>query len=99
MPQLMLSTQSLHRSGLVDGDAEVGLIGPFAVVVWASTLRLALQATSMLFLGNATRVVKGDTCVLLCAWIVAHGHHAFLVVHDVWVRASSTGILLDGIEL
>merc|ERR1719359_620156 len=39
-------------------------------------------------------VVKGDTSVLLCAWIVGHLHHALLMLHNVWVRAPSARILL-----
>merc|ERR1712224_469763 len=89
----------LVHSRLSDGNTKVGLVGPFAVVVRASALALAFQAHSMFLLDNAALVVKGDTCVLLRAWIVSHLHHAFLVLHNMGIGASSAGVLLDGIQL
>merc|ERR1719247_4097275 len=92
-------TMMLGYSRLVDSDAKVRLISPLAVVVGASTLALARQATAMFLLDNAATVIEGNTCVLLCAWIVRHRYHAFLVLYDLRVRASSAGVLLDILEL
>merc|ERR1719359_973462 len=85
-------------SWLGDGNTEVRLVSPLAVVVGTSTLRLASQAATMFLLDAAAVVVKGNSCVLLCAWIVAHRHHAFLVLHDMRIRAPGARILFDLVE-
>merc|ERR1719420_2855915 len=92
---MMLAELLLNCSRLTDCDTKIRLISPLAVVVWSSALGLACQAPPMLLLDNAAVVVEGDACVLLSARIVRHPHHAFLVLHNMWIRTASAGVLLD----
>merc|ERR1719198_2136787 len=89
------NTHSDESSWLTDGNSEICLVSPLAVVVWASPLGLACQAPSVLLLDHTAPVVECDTCVLLRAWIVGHGRHAFLVLHNCGVRATSARVLLN----
>merc|ERR1719335_151999 len=82
-------------SWLKDSDARVQLVRPLAVVVWAGTHALALQAHAMLLLSDAAPIVKGNTCVLRSARVVGQSCHALLELHHIWVRAPSTWVLLN----
>merc|ERR1719478_163905 len=93
----MVQTKSritIRQSRLIDSHTEVCLVSPLAVVVRPCALGLALQAHAVLLLGDAAAVVEGNSCVLLRAWVVGHFHHALLMLHNLWIRASSARILL-----
>merc|ERR1719386_24173 len=84
-----------NRSALVDGHAEVLLVGPLAVVVRPGARGLAPKAAPVLLLRDAARVVEGHAGVLRGARVVSHGHLALLVRHDVRVRAPGARVLLQ----
>merc|ERR1719181_78375 len=86
-------------SVLISGDAQIHLIGPLAVVVWACSHTFAPQAHSMLLCHDAAAIVKCNTCILLGAWIAAQCRHALLVRHNVGIDAACTWILLNSGQL
>merc|ERR1719335_1803755 len=83
-------------SRLVDGDTEVLLVGPLAVVVLPAALRLALEAAAVLLLDDAAVVVEGHARVLLGAGVVFHRGGALLVLHHMRVGAPRTRVLRRG---